>query len=153
MFLSLVRIQTPDHTRSEYQADALPIELSKLGCFENCLFIVLFNSWVFSWFTTAHAVWRSSGIEISLDQSWNVDFIFIGEKFDIQRLLPLPPSDWQDFSQDWFCGCCENHDTLKTPANADTGNDRDTSNTGSAKPDNNGGCCDTHQPSLKGKKR
>jgi len=27
----------------------------------------------------------------------------------IRRLLPLPASDWRDFSQDWFCGCCDNH--------------------------------------------
>ena len=25
-------------------------------------------------------------------------------------MLPLPSSDWRDFSQDWFCGCCEGHD-------------------------------------------
>ena len=24
-------------------------------------------------------------------------------------MLPLPSSDWRDFSQDWFCGCCEGH--------------------------------------------
>ena len=76
--------------------------------------------------------------------------IFVGDKFDIQRLLPLPPSDWQDFSQDWFCGCCETHDTQ--PENANTGNGRDTSNTGSSKPNNKGGCCDTHQLSIKGKR-
>ena len=29
--------------------------------------------------------------------------------FSISRLLPLPSSDWRDFSQDWFCGCCEGH--------------------------------------------
>ena len=23
--------------------------------------------------------------------------------------MPLPSSDWRDFSQDWFCGCCEGH--------------------------------------------
>jgi len=27
----------------------------------------------------------------------------------IRSLLPLPSSDWRDFSQDWFCGCCEGH--------------------------------------------
>jgi hypothetical protein len=21
----------------------------------------------------------------------------------------LPSSDWRDFTQDWFCGCCEGH--------------------------------------------
>ena len=92
----------------------------------------------------------TSRIEISLDQSGMLLTFFVGDKFDIQRLLPLPPSDWQDFSQDWFCGCCETHDTQ--PENANTGNGRDTSNTGSCKSNSNGGCCDTHQLSIKGKR-
>ena len=41
--------------------------------------------------------------------------------FSIRRLLPLPASDWRDFSQDWFCGCCDNHKTTGKGTAEETG--------------------------------
>lgn len=43
-------------------------------------------------------------------RSLSHDEHFSGDlSFKIRRLLPLPSSDWRDFSQDRFCGCCDDH--------------------------------------------
>ena len=45
-------------------------------------------------------------------------FLLGDDNFQVRRLLPLPSSDWRDFSQDWFCGCCEGHDLHRSSSPA-----------------------------------